>query len=127
MIGPPKVIFILIHSPPSSRNGLFIQKKDIIYIFLERGEGKKKERDRNINMWLPLAHPLLRTWPIIQACALTGSQIGNLLVHRSTLNPLSYASQDHRLWSYENYFLQGKNHTFNCFVVCIVDAIMFFK
>ena len=30
-----------------------------IYLFLEGGEGREKERERNINVWLPLAHPLL--------------------------------------------------------------------
>ena len=29
--------------------------KDFIYLFLERGEGTEKEKD--INMWLPLTHP----------------------------------------------------------------------
>ena len=29
--------------------------KDFIYLFLERGEGREKERRRNINVWLPLA------------------------------------------------------------------------
>ena len=29
------------------------------YLFLEGGEGREKERERNINVWLPLAHPLL--------------------------------------------------------------------
>ena len=28
------------------------------------------ERERNINVWLPLASPLLGTWPATQACAL---------------------------------------------------------
>ena len=33
-------------------------KKDFIYLlFLERGEGKKKERERNISVWLPLTPP----------------------------------------------------------------------
>ena len=46
-------------------------------------------------MWLPLACPLLRTWPATQACALTGNRTGNPLVHRLTLNPLSQTSQGH--------------------------------
>ena len=33
--------------------------KDFIYLFLERGEGKEKERKRNINVWLPLKCPLV--------------------------------------------------------------------
>ena len=24
---------------------------------MERGEGKEREKERNINVWLPLAHP----------------------------------------------------------------------
>ena len=30
--------------------------KDFIYLFLEREEGREKERERNINVWLPLVH-----------------------------------------------------------------------
>ena len=37
--------------------------KDFIYLFSERGERKEKERERNINVWLPLTHPHLGTWP----------------------------------------------------------------
>ena len=29
-------------------------KKDFIYFLLERGEGREKEREKNINVWLPL-------------------------------------------------------------------------
>ena len=43
---------------------------------------------------LPLPHPKLRTWPATQACALTGNQTSELLVHRSALSPLSHISQD---------------------------------
>ena len=41
--------------------------KDFIYI--REGKGGK---EGNINVWLPLARPLLVTWPTTQACALTG-------------------------------------------------------
>ena len=51
------------------------------------------EREGSVNVWLPLIHPLLETWPATLACALIGNRPGNLLVHRPTLNPLSYASQ----------------------------------
>ena len=47
--------------------------EDFIYLILERGEGREKERKRNINVWLPLTRPLLGTWPTTQACALTGN------------------------------------------------------
>ena len=67
--------------------------KDFIYLVLERGEGREGKRERNINVWLPLAHPLLGTWPTTQACALTGNRTGDPLVPRSTLNPLIYTTQ----------------------------------
>ena len=38
--------------------------KKILFIFLDRGEGREKERERNINVWLPLTHPTTwGTWP----------------------------------------------------------------
>ena len=39
-------------------------KKYFVYLVLERGEKREKERERNINVWLPLVHPLLETWPV---------------------------------------------------------------
>ena len=36
-------------------------------------EGKEKEMKGDINVWLPLMHPLLGTWSATQACALTGN------------------------------------------------------
>ena len=53
----------------------------------------EEEGKRNINVWLPLAHPLLGIWPATQACALTGNQTGNALVHRPTLSPVTYTNQ----------------------------------
>ena len=67
------------------------KKRFYLFIFRE-GEEKKKE-EKNINVWLPLERPLLGTWPATQACALTGNQTGDPLVHRPVLNPLSYSSQ----------------------------------
>ena len=63
--------------------------KDFIYLFLDRGEGR--ERERNINQ-LPRAHPQLGTWTATQACGLNGNRTGNLSVHRPALNPLSHTS-----------------------------------
>ena len=62
-----------------------------VFIFKERG--KEKEGEKNINVWLPLARPLLGTWPATQVCALTGNQTGNPLVSRLALNLLSHTSQ----------------------------------
>ena len=42
-------------------------------LILERREGRDKERERNIIVWLPLMCPLLGTWPTTQACSLTGN------------------------------------------------------
>ena len=48
-----------------------------------------------MNVWLPLTCPLLETWPATQACALSGNQTGNPLVHRPMISLLSYTSQSH--------------------------------
>ena len=47
--------------------------KRFYFLFLDSREGWEKEKERNINMWLPLMRLLLGTWPVIQACALTGN------------------------------------------------------
>ena len=44
-------------------------------------------------MWLPLAWPLVGTWPATQACALVGNWTGNFSVGRPVLNPLSHTSR----------------------------------
>ena len=72
---------------------IFIFFKDFIYLFLERGEEKEKDRERNIHVLLPLECPLLGTWPATQACALTGNGTGDPLVCRLVLHPLSHTSQ----------------------------------
>ena len=41
--------------------------KDFIYLILN---GREEERERSINVQLPLECPLLGTWPATQACAL---------------------------------------------------------
>ena len=67
--------------------------KILFIYFLEIGEGREKERERYINVWLSLRCPLLGTWPTTQAFALTRNRTGNPLVHRLALNPLSHTSQ----------------------------------
>ena len=49
----------------------FIFLRFYLFIFRE-GKGGRK-RKRKVNVWLPLAHLLLGTWPTTQACALTGN------------------------------------------------------
>ena len=68
-----------------------------IYLFLERGEGKQKGRERNIDVWLPLAHTHSGTWPATQPSALTENQSSHLSVHRPGLNPLSNTGQGEEL------------------------------
>ena len=84
-------MFRLKHYKYTKYKGTF--KKDFIYLFLDREEGREKERERNINVWLPLTCPLLETWPTTQACALTGTRTSDPMVHRPALNPLSHTSQ----------------------------------
>ena len=55
-----------------------------IYLFLERSEGRETERERNMDVWLPLACPQLGTWLATQVCALTGNPTGD---------PLAFGSQ----------------------------------
>ena len=71
--------------------------KIFIYLFLERGEGREKERER-INVWLPVTRPQLGTWPATQACVLTGNRTGDLWFHRPALNPLSHTIQGSRVF-----------------------------
>ena len=69
----------------------FFLKISFIY-FQSEGKGGRV-RERNINVWLPLMHPLLGTWPAIQAPALTGNRTSDPLVCRLMLHPLSHTSQ----------------------------------
>ena len=71
----------------------FFKKKYFIYLFLERGERREKERERNISVWLPFTWPPLGTHPTTQTCALTGNRTSNPLVLRLSFNPLSHTSQ----------------------------------
>ena len=77
--------------------GLFIYFKYFIYLFLETGEGREKERERtlmferhtsSVASHMPPAGDLARN----QACTLTGNRTGDLSVGRLALNPLSHTS-----------------------------------
>ena len=75
----------------------FFKKRFYLFIFRQR---EREEERGNINVWLPLMQPLLGTWSTTQACALTGNQTNDPLVHRLELNPLSHTSQ-----SYLSFFV----------------------
>ena len=94
----------VVPNQPGSRKGRigdyrqvsFEKDSQVIFkniLFLERGEGKEKERERNISVRLLLVCPLLGTSPATQACALAGNRTDDPLVLRPTLSPLSYTSQ----------------------------------
>ena len=53
--------------------------KDFIYSFLERGEGREKERERNIDRFL-LHVPQPATRSATQVCALIGNRTSHLWV-----------------------------------------------
>ena len=86
---------------------IYLFVKILVIYFRERRregewEGEKPQwvRDR----WSVASHtPLLGTWPATQACALTGNWMGDLLVCRPELSPLSHTSQG--LFDYFKYIL----------------------
>ena len=52
-------------------NEIFFEKlklflKFYLFIFRERGKEGEREGEKR-NLWLPLTHPLLGTWPATQA------------------------------------------------------------
>ena len=57
--------------------------KDCIYLFIFRQRRREeKQRDRNINVWLSLTHPLQGKWSATQACVQTETQTSNPLLYR---------------------------------------------
>ena len=82
---------------------------DFSYLFLERGVEQVEERERNIDVWLPLVCPQMGTWPTTQACALIGNRTGDPLVWRLALSLLSHTSQGCSVLTllFLSYFLEG--------------------
>ena len=56
--------------------------KIVFILFLDSGEGREKQEERDINVQLPLGGPSPGTWPATQACALTRNRTSDALVHR---------------------------------------------
>ena len=68
-------------------HGIIYLCKILFIYLLKRWEGREKEKERNINVWLPLIAP---SWgPGLQPRL----NSGNALVHRLVLSPLSHSSQ----------------------------------
>ena len=58
----------------------FSSFKDFIYLFLEKG--REGEREGEKHQCVVACHMApLGTWPVTQACALTGNRTSDLLVH----------------------------------------------
>ena len=98
--------------------------KILFYLFLERGEEKEKESERNINVWLPLEHHPLGTRPATQVYAPTGDPTGDLLVLRPALNTLNYTN-----WGTgaERIFLNTPMITPGLFVFLIIFKPLTYK
>ena len=71
-MGFPECFCSLGNSDGPHQKELVAFKRFLIYLFLERGEGREKESERNINVWLPLIPPT-EDLTYNQACALTGN------------------------------------------------------
>ena len=90
--------FVLLFSHSAISHYLFICLFVFKILFLQR-EGREKERERNIHVWLPLVRPFLATWPETQACALTGNRTCDPSVHNPALSPLSHTSRGSNLFT----------------------------
>ena len=97
--------------------------EDFVYIFLERGERREKERKGNIHVWLPLPHPWLGTRPATQARALTGTRTGDPLLRRSALNPLSHTSRG----CYSILYIAFLNFSWCIFSNHLLSVIEYFR
>ena len=62
-----------------------------IYLFLERGEGREKVWEKNINVWLPLTLSPTRDLACNPGMCPNGNRTSNPLVHRLALNPATPA------------------------------------
>ena len=93
------------HSEQNAISCLFLFLR--FYLFLDRREGREKESERNVIVWLPLTHPILKTWPTTQARALTGNRTSDPVVRRLVLNPLSHSSQGTILFSWSKNIMRS--------------------
>ena len=82
----------------------YFLKTLFIYLFLERGERREKERERHQCVVTSHMHTLLGTWPATQSWALTGNRTGDPLVGSPALNPLSQSSHGKSYFFYLTYF-----------------------
>ena len=74
--------------------------KDFMYLFLEKGEGREKERERNISVRQKHGSVAFRTCPVTQARALARNRTRDLFLGRTPPNRLSHTGQG--LWVFIN-------------------------
>ena len=79
------------------RNTMISHKLNFILFFKRFYLFYFLERERNINVWLLLAHSSLGTWPATQACALDWESNRRPLDSQASTLPLSHTSQGHKL------------------------------
>ena len=70
----------------------FYPLKHFIYLFLDWGEWREKERERSIGCLLNTPN-WDSSWPATQACALSGNRTQDLSVCGTMPSPLSHISQ----------------------------------
>ena len=109
-----------------------------MYLFLERGEGREKERERNIDR-PPLACSQLGTWPATPACALSGNRTvtlqfsGQCSIHTGHTSQGSLLIFIYHLWVWDCQFhvfafpslLLDKCDSFNSLVVRLLYSTIF--
>ena len=112
-----------VHGKSAWNKSLSAIFKKILFI-LDRGEGREKERERNINVWLPFTHPLLGTWSTTQACALTGNQTSDPVLCSLVLNPLSHTSQGSQCYFFPIVFAL---FVYLCHILVIITMFQTFS
>ena len=81
------------------------------FLFIFRESGKEKKRERNTNVWLPLACPptgdLARNSAM---CPDRESNQGPFGTQASVLNPLSHTSQGTIIWNLKKIYPKNQTH-----------------
>ena len=91
------LVYLKIYS--ASQRWIF---EDFIYLFIERGEGRENEKERNINakeerrLVAFRISPALGPEPTTQACALTRDRTSDLLFCGTIPNRLSHTGLGHK-------------------------------
>ena len=76
----------------NDHKSIFIFLRFYLFIFSEMGMEGERGGEKHQCVRDTWTSCLSGTWPTTQACALTGNQISDSLVHRLVLNPLSHTS-----------------------------------